>query len=255
MIKDVLIEAVNAGATVLKEYFYKEFTIAHKEGMNNLVTEADVKAEQAIIKVIKQHFPDHCILCEEEGSVKNESEYKWIIDPIDGTVNFAHHVPICCVSVAVEHLGEILLGAVYNPLMNEFFLAESGKGASLNGHAINVSTKKDFTKSFIVTGFPYKYPVGGKGPLYTIEKLIRLGLPIRRLGSAALDLCWVAAGRFDCYYEHQLEPWDSAAGSLIVTEAGGKISSFTGGEFSVYNSGVAATNGLLHDELINIINS
>ena len=255
MIKEVMIEAVQAGAAILKEYFYKEFTIAHKEGKNNLVTEADVKAEKAIISVIENKFPAHSILCEEEGSVQNESDYKWIIDPIDGTVNFAHGVPICCVSVAVEYLGEVIMGAVYNPLMNEFFVAEKDKGATLNDKKINVSTKDDFTKAFIVTGFPYKYPEGEKGPLYTIDKLLKMGLPIRRLGSAALDLCWVAAGRFDCYYEHHLEPWDSAAGALIVLEAGGTVSSFTGEKFTPYKSGVVATNGKLQNDIISIINS
>ena len=255
MVKKVLIEAVQAGAAILKEYFYKEFSIAHKEGKNNLVTEADLKAEQAIISVINNNYPTHSILCEEVGSVQNDSDYKWIIDPIDGTVNFAHGVPICCVSVAVEYLGEVIMGAVYNPLMNEFFIAEKGNGATLNDNIINVSAKDDFTKAFIVTGFPYKYPEGENGPLYTIDKLLKIGLPIRRLGSAALDLCWVAAGRFDCYYEHHLEPWDSAAGALIVQEAGGTVSSFTGGEFTPYNSGVVATNGKLHNDIVSIINS
>ncbi len=255
MVKKVLIEAVQAGAAVLKEYFYKEFSIAHKEGKNNLVTEADLKAEKAIISVIKNNYPTHSILCEEEGSVHNDSDYKWIIDPIDGTVNFAHGVPICCVSVAVEYLGVVIMGAVFNPLMNEFFIAQKDKGATLNDNSIKVSTKDDFSKAFIVTGFPYKYPEGEKGPLYTIDKLLKMGLPIRRLGSAALDLCWVAAGRFDCYYEHHLEPWDSAAGALIVLEAGGTVSSFTGGDFTPYKSGVVATNGKLHNDIISIINS
>ena len=255
MIKEVLQEAVKAGAAVLKEYFYKDFTIAHKEVMNNLVTEADIKAEQAIISVIKTNFSEHSILCEEEGSEQQNSDYKWIIDPIDGTVNFAHGVPICCVSVAVAYKDEVIIGAVYNPLMNEFFFAEKRKGAWLNEKPIKVSTKQDFNKCFLVTGFPYKYPEGDKGPLYTVDKLVRMGLPIRRLGSAALDLCWVAAGRFDCYYEHHLEPWDSAAGALIVVEAGGTVTSFTGSEFSLYHAGIAATNGLLHNQLINTINS
>lgn len=184
-----------------------------------------------------------------------DSEYKWIIDPIDGTVNFANGIPICCVSIGLEHNDQIIMGAVYNPLMNEFFFAERGKGATLNGKKIHVSTQEKVVHSCLATGFPYTYIESPNGPLRVFERLIRKGIAVRRLGSAALDLCWVAAGRFDGFYEHTLQAWDSAAGFLMVEEAGGKVTDFTGSHYSVYQPQLLATNGNIHDELMAIINN
>ena len=254
MLKQTLLDAAHAGAKVLQKYFNGQFTITSKTGVNDLVTQADNEAEDEIIKVIRQQFPDHHILSEEAGDLKSDSNIKWIIDPIDGTVNFAHGIPICCVSIGVEQDGEMILGAVYNPLMNEFFFAEKGKGATLNDHKISVSTKADLGISCLVTGFPYAYLDMPNGPLQVFEKLIRQGIPVRRLGSAALDLCWVAAGRFDGFYEHNLKAWDSAAGFLIVEEAGGKVTDFTCKDYSPYQPSIAATNGLIHEELILAVN-
>ena len=183
-----------------------------------------------------------------------DSEYKWIIDPIDGTINFANGIPICCVSIGLEHNGKMIMGAVYNPLMNEFFFAQTGFGASLNDKKLSVSKKSKVVDSCLVTGFPYTYLDTPNGPLQVFEKLIRKGVPVRRLGSAALDLCWVAAGRFDGFYEHKLQAWDSAAGHLIVIEAGGYVTDFKGNPYSVYQPGIVATNGKIHDELLGIIN-
>jgi myo-inositol-1(or 4)-monophosphatase len=157
MLKQVLIEATKAGAEQLSHFFSRDFAIHHKEGVNNLVTEADHAAEKAIIETIQQQFPDHYILSEEAGEMVQESTYKWIIDPIDGTVNFANGIPICCVSIGVEKEGTMILGAVYNPLMNEFFVAEKGKGATLNNKLIAVSNQTEVIKSCLVTGFPYTY--------------------------------------------------------------------------------------------------
>lgn len=255
MLKSTLLEATRAGADELKRFFNGSFTISHKEGINNLVTEADHAAEQAIIQVIRQNFPDHYILSEEIGELKSSSEFKWIIDPIDGTVNFANGIPICCVSIAVEHNGSMLLGAVYNPLMNEFFFAEKGKGAFLNDKSIQVSDKTEVIKSCLVTGFPYTYLDSPNGPLQVFERLIRQGIPVRRLGSAAIDLCWVAAGRFDGFYEHKLAAWDSAAGFLIVEEAGGTVTDFNGDQYSPYQPHLLATNGKIHNELLNVVNA
>lgn len=254
MIKNVLLQATEAGAAELKRFYNGEFIISNKEGVNNLVTEADHAAEKAIIDVISSNFPDHFILSEEAGEISTSSEYKWIIDPIDGTVNFANGIPICCVSIAVEHQGEIVLGAIYNPLMNEFYVAEKGKGATLNGKKIGVGNKTEVIKSCLVTGFPYTYLDAPNGPIQVFEKLIRKGVPVRRLGSAAIDLCWVAAGRFDGFYEHKLQAWDSAAGFLMVTEAGGKVTDFEGKPYSVYQPHLLATNGHIHDELLAIVN-
>ncbi len=255
MLKTTLIKATEAGAKELQHYFNGEFRISNKEGVNNLVTEADHASEKAIIDVIKQEYPGHFILSEESGEIVMDSEYKWIIDPIDGTVNFANGIPICCVSIAVEKAGEMVLGAVYNPLMNEFFFAQKGFGASLNDKKISVSKKTEAIKSCLVTGFPYTYVNMPNGPLQVFDKFIRSGVPVRRLGSAAIDLCWVAAGRFDGFYEYGLNAWDSAAGFLIVEEAGGKVTDFEGNYYSPYQSKILATNGKIHDEMLDIINN
>ena len=254
MIKSTLLKATEAGAKELLRFFNTDFKITNKEGINNPVTEADHAAEKAIFEIIKKDFPTHFILSEEAGEIKMDSEYKWIIDPIDGTINFANGIPICCVSIGVEHNGKMVMGAVYNPLMNEFYFAEKGMGASLNDKKIVVSSKEKVINSCLVTGFPYTYLDTPNGPLQVFEKLIRKGVPVRRLGSAAIDLCWVAAGRFDGFYEHKLQAWDSAAGFLIVEEAGGKVTDFNGNYYSVYQPGLIATNGLIHDELLAIVN-
>lgn len=254
MLKNTLISAAKAGAAEIQRFFNNNFKISNKEGVNNLVTEADHASEKAIIAVIKSAFPDHYILSEEAGEIVQDSSYKWIIDPIDGTVNFAHGIPLNCVSIGVEYKGEIVLGAVYNPHMNEFFLAEKGKGATLNDKSIQVSAETSAIKACLVTGFPYTYINLPNGPLEIFGRFIRKGVPVRRLGSAAIDLCWVACGRFDGFYEHKLETWDSAAGYLIVKEAGGRITDFDGKDFSHYQHRLVATNGKIHDEILDVIN-
>lgn len=255
MLKDTLVRAARAGAEEILRYFNGTFSVSNKAGVNNLVTEADHASEKAILKVIHEQFPDHQVLAEETGELVQDSTYKWIIDPIDGTVNFAHGIPLNCVSIGVEYNGEIILGAVYNPHMNEFYLAEKNQGATLNDKPIRVSTQTRAMKACLVTGFPYTYINMPNGPLDVFERFIREGVPVRRLGSAAIDLCWVAAGRFDGFYEHKLEPWDSAAGYLIVEEAGGRVTDHSGNKFSVYQHRVLATNGKIHDEMLSIINN
>jgi myo-inositol-1(or 4)-monophosphatase len=255
MLKETLINATEAGAAVLKYYFNrKNLKISNKEGINNLVTEADHASEKAIMETIREAFPDHFILSEEAGELTMDSTYKWIIDPIDGTVNYAHGIPICCVSIGLEHENKMIMGAVYNPLLDEFFIAEKGKGATLNGDKIAVSEKTTVMDSCLVTGFPYTYLDMPNGPLDVFDRFIRRGVPVRRLGSAAIDLCWVAAGRFDGFYEHKLNAWDSAAGFLMVEEAGGKVTDYTGAYYSPYQPMIVATNGLIHDEMIEWIN-
>lgn len=255
MLKETLINATEAGAQVLKHYFAsKNLQISNKEGINNLVTEADHASEKAIMDSIRETCGDHCILSEESDEVIMDSTYKWIIDPIDGTVNYAHGIPICCVSIGLEYEGKMILGAVYNPFIKEFYLAERGKGATLNGEKISVSRETDVSKACLVTGFPYTYLDMENGPLQVFERFIRAGVPVRRLGSAAMDLCWVAAGRFDGFYEHKLQAWDSAAGYLIVEEAGGKVTDFKGDEYSVYQPQILATNGTIHNEMLEWVN-
>ena len=253
MLKQVLLQATEAAAAVIKDYSTRTFSISSKEGINNLVTEVDHKSEEVIFAIIKQNFPSHQILSEESGELVQDSTYKWIIDPIDGTVNYANHIPLCCVSIGVEVGGKIELGAVYNPFINEFFFAQRGFGSTLNNARIHVSTTERVINSCLVTGFPYTYLDMPNGPLEVFSKFIRKGVPVRRLGSAAMDLCWVAAGRFDGFYEHKLNAWDSAAGFLIVEEAGGKVTDMTGNYYNPYQPGIVATNGLIHEELLAVV--
>ena len=255
MLKKTLVEAVRAGAEEMKRYFNQEFKIAHKEGINNLVTEADHASESAIINIIKRDFPGHRVLAEETGEIILDSNYKWIIDPIDGTVNFAHGIPLCCVVIAVEKEGDIIMSAVYAPGLNEFYFAEKGYGATLNDQPISVSDEESVLNSCLATGFPYTYSNMPNGPLDVFGRLIKSGIPVRRLGSAAIDLCWVACGRFDGFYEHKLEAWDSAAGYLIVEEAGGRVTDFKGNKFSPYQPQLLATNGRIHEQMLAVINN
>ncbi len=255
MLKQTLLKAIEAAAIILKENFNRPFTISNKEGINNLVTEIDHKSEKAIIDIIKNDYPDHYILSEEVGEIIQDSLYKWIIDPIDGTINYANSIPMCCISIGVEVDGKMEIGAVYNPFINELFFAQRGFGATLNDQIIHVSNKTEVGTSCLATGFPYTYLETPNGPLDVFSRLIKSGVPVRRLGSAAIDLCYVAAGRFDGFYEHKLQAWDSAAGFLIVEEAGGKVTDLKGNYYNPYQPGIVATNGKIHDELLRWIHN
>lgn len=252
-LKEVLLEATREAGQIITSYFQGSFTIDNKEGINNLVTEVDKHSEKKIIEIIRKHYPTHSIISEEIGELIQDSPYQWIIDPIDGTVNFAHGIPLCCVSIGIKHNDDLLLGTVYNPMMNELFFAEKGKGAYLNDKPISVSQKSDFRKACLVTGFPYKWPESREHPIRVFERFIMEGLPVRRLGSAAIDLCWVACGRFDGFWEYNLSSWDVAAGYLIVQEAGGRITNFEGSPYSVFDKETLATNGHIHEEMLRLI--
>lgn len=252
-IKEVLLDATREAGKIIQHYFNGKFNIGHKEGINNLVTEVDKLSEARIIEVIRDSFPGHSIISEEIGELLQQSDYQWIIDPIDGTVNFAHGIPLCCVSIGLLHRNELVMGAVYNPMMNELFFAEKGRGATLNGAPISVSRKKLFKTAFLVTGFPYNWPDESEHPIKVFERMVLEGLPVRRLGSAAIDLCWVACGRFDGFWEYNLQPWDVAAGYLMVLEAGGRVTDFKGKAFNVFDKQTLATNGLIHDDMIRVI--
>lgn len=254
MLKNTLLKATQAAGACMKEFFNTDFKTSNKEGINNLVTEIDTRSEKIIIDHIKADFPNHQILSEECGEIVQDSEYKWIIDPIDGTVNYANGIPICAVSIGIEKDGEMHMGAVYNPFMQELYFAQRGYGSWLNDRQIHVSTQSELIKSCMVTGFPYTYLDAPNGPLQVFEKFIRKGIPVRRLGSAAIDLCWVAAGRFDGFYEHKLAAWDSAAGFIIVEEAGGKVTNLQGDPYNPYQPGLIATNGLIHNEVVRVVN-
>lgn len=251
--KEVLLEAARGAGDIIITRFNGSFRVEHKEGINNLVTEVDKQAEAKVIETIRKYYPEHTIISEEAGTLDRQSEYQWIIDPIDGTTNFVQGIPICCVSIALQHNGVLELGAVYNPMMNEFFFAERGKGAFLNDQPIRVSDKADFSAACTVTGFPYKWPKAAEHPIRVFERFIMKGLPVRRLGSAAIDLCWVACGRFDGFWEYNLNAWDVAAGILIVEEAGGRVTDFEGRHSDVFDKEILATNGLVHNDMLALI--
>ncbi len=238
--KNTLLKAAAEAGRILKENFEGNYKISSKDVVSNLVTEIDKKSEDKIIEIIKKDFPGHYILSEEAGAIVQESEYKWIIDPIDGTVNYAHSIPLTCVSIALERRGEVIMGVVFNPMSNEFFFSEKGEGAFLNENKISVSENTDIKRALLVTGFPYNSSRFKPDPVSVFKKFILNDIPIRRLGSAALDLCWTACGRFDGFWEYNLNAWDVAAGYLILKEAGGMLSDLKGGDFSIYGKEILA---------------
>lgn len=248
------IEAAHIAGAVLEESARAGFAIEHKDAVN-LVTDADRRAEQAIVDRIAADFPDHQILAEERGLRASASPYKWVIDPLDGTTNFAHGFPAYCVSVGLEHEGRMLLGVVFDPTRNELFVAEAGGGAVLNGRPIGVSRTAKLDEALLVTGFAYDIR---ESPQNNLDHFARFSLRaqgVRRMGAAALDLCYVACGRFDGFWELKLKPWDMAAGSVIVVEAGGRITNFGGRAFSIYGQELLATNGRIHDEMLAVLST
>jgi myo-inositol-1(or 4)-monophosphatase len=252
--KDTLLYAVKAAGDLMQSRFQTDFSISSKEGANNLVTEVDQASERLIRSIIHEAYPEHGIIGEEYEARQTHAEYRWIVDPIDGTMNYARGLPLCCVSIGLMKEEEIIMGAVYNPMLGELFFAEKGKGAFLNDSRISISQNTDFSRSCLVTGFPYQFP-NGVDVTKAFCILVKKGLPVRRLGSAAMDLCWVACGRFDGFWEYNLNPWDIAAGYLIVEEAGGTITNFKGERYTVWDKETLATNGKIHEELKAVINS
>jgi len=220
--------ARGAGA-ILRDGYNKEHTV-HYKGVIDLVTEADHASEAFLLGEIKSAFPGSHILAEESGNIQGSNEDLWYIDPLDGTVNYAHHIPIFCVAIGFSTNGVMTLGAVYDPMRDELFMAEKGKGATLNGKPIHVSNTTELEKSLLVTGFPYDTWNTELDNFKYFERLAKKTQGVRRLGSAALDACYVAAGRFDGFWEYKLKPWDVAAGGLIAAEAGAKVTAIDGRE-------------------------
>jgi myo-inositol-1(or 4)-monophosphatase len=244
---------VSAGAR-LHKHFGRVRTISYKQGAaTNLVTNVDREIEEFIKKRIHSRYPDVGILAEESPVEERNGARKWIIDPLDGTTNFAHSLPLFCISIGVEENAEIVAGAVYNPVMKELFLARKGQGATLNGKTIQVSSVRSLARSLLVTGFPYDVHTNPRRSLPYFNHLIRKAQGVRRLGSAALDLCYTAMGRFDGFFEVFLNPWDTAAGSLILKEAGGRITNFEGAPFSIYERQLASSNGKIQKEMLRAI--
>jgi len=226
------------------------------KGDIDLVTEADIAAEQLIIDRIRSHYPQHRILAEESGEAVtvegSRSEWKWIIDPLDGTTNYAHGYPCFCVSIGVEHAGVLEIGVVYDPMRNEMFAAERGHGATLNERRIRVSTIAELNAAMLCTGFPYdvrtRPDFARDFATFTLN-----AQAVRRDGSAAIDLAYVACGRFDGFWEDGLNPWDIAAGALLITEAGGRITNFQDEPLDIYTKKVVASNGLIHSSMLRLL--
>jgi len=258
--RKVAIRAALKAGEILIQHAGKVKKVGYKDEVN-LVTEVDCLSEEAIIKIIKSQFPDHGILTEESEGKKSESAYKWVIDPLDGTTNYAHDFPIYCVSIALEKDGEIILGVVYNPNLDELFVAEKGKGAFLsrergstkNKRKISVSRTARLSQSLLATGFPYDIRTSQIDNLNHFANFYKRSQAIRRAGSAALDLCYLAMGRFDGFWELKLSPWDMAAGSLLVMEAGGKVTDFSGRTFKIYLKEILASNGKIHQQMIDVL--
>ena len=249
----VLKECLQSAARVVRHYFGKVgYTLKAK---GNLVTQADVASQRTILKIIRKNFPSHGFLAEEENA-QQPKEYTWVIDPIDGTTNFAHTFPQCSISIALFHKNEPILGGVINPITRELFLAQKGKGATLNGKKIHVSKVSKIENSLLVTGFPYNRYHRMPELLSRFGRFLTSCHDVRRLGSAALDLCWVAAGRIDGYWEDELHPWDVGAGTLILQEAGGKVTDYSGKKYKKmenYGRTILASNGKIHTQLLRIV--
>ena len=252
-IKRTGIAAAYEGGNVLRSYFGQTPEI-RKKGATDLVTRADFESEKAIVETIRSRFPDHAVLGEESGldtgGHKNPSPNRWIIDPLDGTTNFAHEVGFFSISIAFEHGGDVVIGVVLDPLNGELFSASTGRGAFLNNRPISVSSTTSVGESLLATGFPYDMP-----PIFhqlesRFSACLKHSRGVRRLGSAALDLCYLACGRFDGFWEQNLHAWDTAAGLRIAKEAGAMVTDFSNQAFSIDKDEILATNGHIHGEMI-----
>jgi myo-inositol-1(or 4)-monophosphatase len=251
------IQTARDAGRVLAEKFGRALQVSQK-GDIDLVTEADLAAEQLIVERIRSYHPRHSVLAEEAGEVVAlggaQSEYKWIVDPLDGTTNYAHGYPVFCVSVALEHEGRVVLGVVHDPSRDETFAAERGAGATLNGRPVRVSDTAELNRSLLCTGFPYDVRERAEFARH-FHNFIMSAQGVRRDGAAALDLAYVAAGRFEGFWEEGLRPWDVAAGVLLVEEAGGRVTHYDGAPFDIYRPPIAASNGLIHDAMLAVLTS
>lgn len=248
------IETARDAGQILLEKFGRKINVS-KKGDINLVTEADLASEELIIERIKSYYPKHSILAEEAGNavvIGGDNTWKWIIDPLDGTTNFAHGYPCFCVTLALEHDAEIMLGVTFDPTRDELFAAERGRGASLNGKPIRVSQTEALSEALIVTGFPYDFKRREDFARH-LTRFLMESRGVRRDGSAAIDMAYVACGRFDGFWEEGLNPWDMAAGLLLIEEAGGQVTGYHGSKFSIYQPPIVASNGLIHGQMLDVL--
>lgn len=252
MLKNV-IEVSKIAGEIIKEGFGQQFAIEYKTNESNLVTEIDKKSEEAIISYIKKNFPGHGIIAEESGTEMSDSEYTWVIDPIDGTTNFAHGLPIFSVSIGVTRKDEIICGAIYDVMRDTIYTAEKGSGAFANDARINVSKNSNLATSVLVTGFPYNIKENPDNAIEKFGEFVKASRAVRRLGSAAIDMCYVAQGVFDGFWEVSLNPWDICAGILLVREAGGVVTDYADNEIDIFSKQVLATNGHVHNAMLDVL--
>lgn len=250
-LRDFAVSLAHKAGALLMEKFNSSLEIRYK-GDINLVTEADKLSENLIISTISRNFPDHGILSEESPAIISRSSLRWIIDPLDGTTNYAHGYPVFCVSIALEKDGIIVLGTIYDPTRRDTFVAVRGEGAYLNGKRLNVSQTSELTHSLLATGFPYDIRESKENNLDYFNLMAREAQAIRRAGAAALDIAYVAAGRFDGFWELKLQPWDVAAGCLLAEEAGGKIANIRGGSWNISSPDILVSNGRIQEQMLSV---
>jgi myo-inositol-1(or 4)-monophosphatase len=251
-LKDVAVAAAFQAGRLIHAKLGRKIKIEHK-GAIDLVTEVDRGAEALIVNTIQRCYGDHAILAEESGHAHGRKDRLWIVDPLDGTTNFAHGVKSCCVSIAFAAEGQVLVGVILDPFARELYVAIKDRGTSLNGRPLCVSATATLTESLLVTGFPYNIREKMATTMPRFNRCLAAAQGIRRLGSAALDLCYVAAGRFEAFWEQNLKPWDTAAGALMVTEAGGRVSGFDNENFDPYGKSILATNGQIHTPMLKLL--
>ena len=239
---------------LLKKKLHQEHQVAFK-GEINIVTEADEMSEQLLIGRIRERFPGHDILTEESAAIIQGSDFRWIIDPLDGTTNYAHGYPVFCVSLALEIEKEVRCGVIYNPMLEEMFTVERDQGAFLNGQRLHVSNTAILSRSLLATGFPYDIRESEENNIAYFVGMAKKAQAIRRAGSAALDLAYVAAGRFDGFWELKLMPWDTAAGWLMVREAGGEVTDLLGKKYDFAAPNILASNGVIHRDMLEALPS
>jgi myo-inositol-1(or 4)-monophosphatase len=254
------IAIARAAGDLLLDHQRRGFAVATKSHRIDLVTDADRESEALVVAELQRAFPGHAILAEEEGERGGTGDHRWIVDPLDGTTNFAHGYPFYCVSIGLEVAGRVEVGVVHAPALGETFTATRGNGAHLHAadgtqHRLRVSTVADLRQALLVTGFPYDIAERGDAPFTLFRRLLLAAQAVRRDGSAALDLCYLAAGRFDGFWEVNLKPWDLAAGTLIAAEAGAQFSDYQGAEFTIYGTEIVASNTVLHIPILSTINA
>jgi myo-inositol-1(or 4)-monophosphatase len=249
---DTAITAAREAGDLLSKMLQGELTI-EKKGAVNLVTNADLASEELIRKIIFDRFPEHSFMAEEGTALSRKSRYLWVVDPLDGTTNYAHRFPVWCVSICLLEDRVPIVGCIYNPNLNECFSTERGEGAYLNGNMIVPSHTPKLSEALLTTGFPYDIRDSQNNNLNEFSAFALTAQAIRRAGSAALDLAYVACGRFDGFWEFKLSPWDVAAGSLLVEQAGGMLTNWRGGKFDIFKGEVLASNCLIHDEMVTLL--